>query len=69
MVRSEDWKLVHFVDEPHGQLFHLTEDPDEVNNLWDDPAAAEMKQHLLSELLNWRVRSLVHTAEWAANAR
>jgi arylsulfatase len=69
MVRSESWKLVHFVDEPHGQLFDLDNDPDEVNNLWDDPAAAEMKQILLTELLNWRVRSLVHTAEWAADAR
>ena len=23
MVRKPDWKLVHFLDEPFGQLFHL----------------------------------------------
>ncbi len=26
-VRSRDWKLVHFLDEPSGQLFDLTADP------------------------------------------
>ena len=69
MVRSEDWKLVHFVDEPHGQLFNLKEDPNEVNNLWNDLDSAAKKQELLTELLNWRIRSLVHTADWAAEAR
>ena len=69
MVRSDEWKLVHFVDDTHGQLFNLKDDPDEVNNLWDDPTCAEKKQELHNELLNWRVRSLVHTAEWAADWR
>ncbi|MDA1015511.1 MAG: sulfatase-like hydrolase/transferase [Planctomycetota bacterium] len=69
MVRSRDWKLVHFIDEPHGQLFNLIDDPDEIRNLWDDPAAAEHKQRLLDELREWRIRSLVHTADWAANFR
>lgn len=69
MVRSKDWKLVHFVDEPHGQLFNLNDDPDEVKNLWDDPASADKKQELLTELLNWRIRSVVHTAKWAAESR
>ena len=69
MVRSRDWKLVHFVDEPDGQLFNLKNDPDEVKNLWDDPAAAATKQELLDELREWRVRSLVHTAGWASEHR
>ena len=35
MIRSKEWKLVHFLDE-RGQLFNLRNDPDEFHNLWDD---------------------------------
>eukprot|EP00913_Durusdinium_trenchii_P008809 g8275.t1 len=54
MVRSDDWKLVHFVDSSDGQLFDLKNDPDEVRNLWNDADHAEKKQELLNVLLNWR---------------
>ena len=69
MVRSADWKLVHFVDSDEGQLFDLRSDPDEVNNRWDDPACAEKKRELLDVLRDWRIRSDVHTAGWAARWR
>lgn len=69
MVRSADWKLVHFLDEPFGQLFNLREDPDEFQNLWDDPAAAPHKQALLDELREWRIRSHYHTCDWAKDYR
>lgn len=64
MVRTRDWKLVHFLDEPFGQLFDLTADPDEVNNLWDTAAAAGKKQELLAVLREWRIRSQYHTRDW-----
>ena len=64
MVRSEDWKLVHFLDEPWGQLFNLAADPTEVHNLWDDPAYASQKERLLAVLREWRIRSQLHTANW-----
>lgn len=64
MVRSKDWKLVHFLDEPFGQLFNLQDDPDEVNNLWDDSAVEERKQQLLAVLREWRIRSQYHTRDW-----
>ncbi len=57
MVRSRDWKLVHFLDSEEGQLFDLRKDPDEFHNLWDDPAAAVQKRELLDALLNWRIQS------------
>lgn len=47
MVRKGDWKLVHFVDSDEGQLFDLWVDPQEVNNRWDDPECADVKQSLL----------------------
>ena len=69
MVRNKAWKLVHFLDEPYGQLFDLMHDPDEVNNRWLDPAAAEMKDELLAVLREWRIRSQLHTADWSADWR
>ena len=66
MVRSADWKLVHLVDSQEGQLFDLRQDPDEVDNRWDDPSCAEQKRALLDELRQWRIQSDVHTAGWTA---
>jgi len=64
MVRSRDWKLVHFVDSPDGQLFDLKNDPDEVKNLWDSPEHAEKKRELLDAILQWRMRSAVDKSGW-----
>jgi len=69
MIRSNRWKLVHFLDEPHGQLFDLQNDPDEVDNLWDKPDHEEAKQSMLAELREWRIRSGVNTADWSADWR
>ncbi len=64
MVRTQDWKLVHFLDEPFGQLFHLSTDPDEIDDLWDDPEYVERKRALLDTLREWRIRSQYRTKEW-----
>ncbi len=69
MVRSKDWKLVHFLDEPFGQLFNLVEDPDELNNLWDSDNHVELKRELLAVLREWRIRSQYHTRDWTADWR
>lgn len=69
MVRSTDWKLVHFIDHPDGQLFDLRNDPDEIHNLWDSPDHAEKKRELIDQLLTWRLQSQLHTANWSAEWR
>ena len=69
MVRSLDWKLVHFLDQPDGQLFDLTADPDEINNLWHQVEFADKKQELLVVLREWNIRSQYQTAGWAAEWR
>ena len=69
MVRDRTHKLVHYLDEPDGQLFDLETDPDEVVNLWNNPAAAVHQQRLLAELREWRIRSGVHTKDWCQNWR
>ncbi len=62
MVRSDRWKIVHFLDEPYGQLFDMKNDPQEVNNLWDCPDHQSAKQEMLAELREWRIRSQLQTA-------
>jgi arylsulfatase len=69
MVRNDQWKLVHFLDQPYGQLFDLQADPGEVENRWDDPSLAQVKQELIQVLCNWRIRSSLHTADFAAGWR
>jgi arylsulfatase A-like enzyme len=69
MIRTHDWKLVHFLEEPFGQLFDLVRDPREVVNLWDDPAHTGKKQELLDRIREWRIRSQYHTRNWAEGWR
>ncbi|MBT3481405.1 MAG: sulfatase-like hydrolase/transferase [Opitutales bacterium] len=69
MVRGVRWKLVHFLDEPFGQLFDLDQDPHENTNLWDDPQRAETKRHLLDVLREWRIRSAIQTQDYFAANR
>ena len=69
MVRSPEFKLVHFLDQPSGQLFDLIQDPGEVRNLWDDPAAQDRKRELVDMLREWRMRSQYHTKDWAREWR
>ena len=69
MVRTDAWKLVHFVDHEDGQLFDLEADPEEQTNLWDDPTVAAKKRKLLDLLLTWRIESGLTTANWAQEYR
>jgi len=64
MVRTRDWKLVHFLDAEDGQLFDLRSDPNEVHNLWNDPASQGKRRELLDALLEWRIRSQYDHAGW-----
>ena len=57
MVRTERYKLVHFVDSAEGQLFDLQADPRETVNLWDDPGFAEIRRSLTMKILEWRIQS------------
>lgn len=62
MWRERDWKLVTYtpgtaagatsrVDEARGELYDLRNDPDEFDNLYEDPAHLETRERLQNELL------------------
>lgn len=69
MVRNKTHKLVHFLDESDGQLFDLKTDPDELQNRWSDEGSKTVKEALLAELREWRIRSGVHTKDWSQDWR
>ena len=46
------YKLTVYYRQEYGELFDLEADPGEVNNLWSDPAAAELKHGLIRKLLD-----------------
>jgi arylsulfatase A-like enzyme len=56
MVRTRDWKLVHYLGQPWGELYDLRADPGEVRNLWADSALEDVRRELLSTLRDWRIR-------------
>ena len=56
MVRTESWKLVHYLDQPWGELYDLRDDPGEVRNLWSVPKHKHIKSELLDILREWRIR-------------
>ncbi len=45
------YKITVYRKGTDGELFDLQEDPGEVNNLWHDPAAAELKAELMEKFL------------------
>ena len=57
MVRSRDFKLVHYLGDERGQLFDLRRDPQELTNLWDDPGYRRRRQELIGKIGDWLVDS------------
>jgi uncharacterized sulfatase len=48
---DDRYKLTVYWNREYGELFDLKEDPGEVRNLWNDPAAQELKAALTRKLL------------------
>lgn len=61
MIRSTEWKLVHYLGQEDGELYDMVRDPHERNNLWAVPTVAHTKQKLLNTMLEWRMRSALET--------
>ena len=69
MVRSTDWKYVHYTfDEDFGELYDLAADPDELVNLFADPAHRDRVEEMRRELLGWLTRSVYKTSVYRNRA-
>lgn len=64
MMRTHDWKLVHYLDQEWGELYDLNNDPAELRNLWTDNAYRDIRNSLITNLLNWRIRDTLELARW-----
>ena len=53
MARTKDWKLVHYTKARHGELYHLTEDPYELTNLYGDSKYASARAEMEGVLFDW----------------
>jgi arylsulfatase len=65
MVRSKEWKLVHYLGNDDGELYDMVGDPKEHKNLWHTPEHQERKQEMLTVLSEWYMRSRMDAADWA----
>ena len=62
MMRSADHKLVYYIGQEAGELYDLQADRHELDNLWNDHAHADTRQHLTTELLSWLATSNYYNA-------
>ena len=62
MLRNREWKLILYISGPlgavggrtdrfQGELYHLAEDPLELHDRYDDPACAEIRGRMTTQLL------------------
>lgn len=56
MIRDKEWKLVLRYPYGPGELYHLTADPDETRNLFDDPACEERIIRMRRQMEDWFLR-------------
>ncbi len=55
MIRKGDWKLI--VDSyGHGELYDVSRDPSEIENLYDERRYAKKRMELMSDLIAWELR-------------
>ena len=51
VIRAGDWKLIHYFDHPHHELYNLAQDPSEQKNLWQ--AEPQKAAGLNAKLMQW----------------
>jgi hypothetical protein len=54
---GDRFELVSYIGQEEGELYDLRQDPDELWNLWSDPAYDEVKRELTLRLLEWLASS------------
>ena len=69
MMRTDDFKLIHFVGSENGQLFDLQVDPLEKKNLWNNSDYSDIQSQLTREMLDWLYGNLFKHRDLFIEAR
>jgi len=56
-IVNDRWKIIYWGGQSYGELYDLSNDPKECNNLWDDPDHCEIRNCLLLEILEELVQT------------
>lgn len=56
-VRTQDWKIIRYPERDYTQLFNLKNDPQELNNLAENPKYAQIKADMIDLLKTWQKAS------------
>lgn len=57
MVRDFHWKLIFYGGKPYGELYHLSVDPLELRNLYDEPGYERMRASMVEKLADVLIRT------------
>ncbi len=50
-LRSLEWRFTYYPGKDYGELYDLQHDPNEFDNLWDEPGRQKLKMELTNKLL------------------
>jgi arylsulfatase A-like enzyme len=53
---TDDWRMTLYDSDRFAELYDLKNDPDELNNLWDDPASLGARAELLARMVRENIR-------------
>ena len=59
MIVTDDYKLVYYYGQTYGELYNLSSDPDQYNNLWDNSNFQDLKRQLLFRMYKKNVSGKV----------
>ena len=51
-ICTPQWRLTYYLNQEWGELIDRKQDPQEMRNLWNDPAHTAVKQRLLTQLMH-----------------
>ena len=68
-ARNNEWKIVEYIGSPDGELYNLSDDPNELNNLWGHRELAEHRAVLLGVIHRWFIRSTFQGHAWRNDLR
>lgn len=67
MMRSKEYKMVYYIDQPYGELYDLTKDKNELINLYNNEEYREVQNNMTKDLLSWISKSCYFNGGYKTN--